>query len=291
MAGNPDPLLAVSDRIRSITSSWANGMTLDEIRTSFDEFFGGDFAADRLEIFDLEGLPASWIGNGLERTIFYLHGGGFQIGSLRSHADLMTRIASAANARVLAVDYRLAPEHRFPAAHDDAFAAYRWLIASGIVPDAIMGDSAGGALALATAIRARDGGLPLPRAIALLSPWLDLSLSGDSYVSLAEADIFSKPAQLRAMAKTYIGRNGNPSDPSLSPLFARLDGLPPMLVHAGACDITLDDARLLEKRIKDAGGAITLRIFDRMCHHFQVFPELPETAQSLAEIGAFFDGL
>jgi acetyl esterase/lipase len=291
MTVHPDPFLAVSDRIRSITSSWANGMTLAEIRTSFDGFLGGDFAADRLEIFDLEGLPASWIGNGPERTIFYLHGGGFQIGSLRSHAGLTTRIASAANARVLAVDYRLAPEHRFPAAHDDAFSAYRWLTASGIVPDAIMGDSAGGALALATAVRARDAGLPLPRAIMLLSPWLDLSLSGDSYASLAEADIFSKPAQLHAMAKTYIGRNGDPSDPSVSPLFAPLDGLPPMLVHAGACDITLDDARLLEKRVNDAGGAITLRIFDRMCHHFQVFAELPETAQSLSEIGAFFDRL
>jgi acetyl esterase/lipase len=164
---------------------------------------------------------------------------------------------------------------------------YEWLHSTGVTPDAIVGDSAGGALALGTAIRARDAGLPLPGALVLISPWLDLSMGGESYVELADRDIFSKPAQLRAMARTYLGRGGDAADPAASPVLGDLRGLPPMLVHAGAWDITLDDSRLLVRNAEAQGGSIELRIFDRMFHHFQVFEELPEAAQSLSEIAAF----
>jgi len=272
-------------------------MTLAQIRESFDAFLTPDGvgATDiRRVATTVGGIPACWFepeAGGAGRPLLYCHGGGFQIGSIHSHAGLMARLALACGARVLGFDYRLAPEHRFPAAADDAFAAYRQLVETEGAPAAIVGDSAGGALALGTAIRARDAGLPLPQAIVLLSPWLDLTLSGDSYTSLVDQDIFSKPDQLRAMARTYLGRGGDPANPAASPVFDDLQGLPPMLVHAGACDITLDDARLLVRRVEAEGGSVTLRVFERMYHHFQVFEELPEAAASLADIGGFVRAL
>lgn len=285
-----DPLAPVRARIEALTSAWASGMTLAEIRASFDAFTREagprSAAAARLQPAPECPVPAAWIGSGRPRVL-YCHGGGFQIGGLDSHAGLMARIAEAAQARLLAVDYRLAPEHRWPAAEDDLFAAYSWMVAAGGPPDAIAGDSAGGALALRLAIRARDAGLGLPEGLVLISPWLDLSLRGASYVDLAQSDIFSKTEQLRLMARTYLGRGTDPADPSVSPVHGDLSGLPPILVHAGACDITLDDSRLLERRAAERGTAVTLRVFDGMCHHFQVFEDLPESVESLAGIGVF----
>lgn len=284
-----DRLDAVGEHLAEVTAGWASGMTLDEIRQSYECFLGEvgpkGAALAAPEPFAIGAIPAAWIGAGASRAL-YCHGGGFQIGSIRSHHSLMARIAAGAGARLLAFDYRLAPEHRYPAAIEDAVEVYRWLLREGGAPAAIIGDSAGAALALQVAMQARDDGLPLPRALILLSPWLDLSLSGDSYRTLADRDIFSKPAQLQAMARTYLGRGGDPASPSVSPVFGDLRDLPPMLVHAGAHDITLDDSRLLEQRLHDAGGQMTLKIFPRMCHHFQVFEELPESRESLGEIAA-----
>ena len=152
----------------------------------------------------------------------------------------------------------------------------------------VIGDSAGAALALSTVKRARDAGLPLPQAIVLISPWLDLSMQGDSYARLADRDIFSKPAQLRAMARSYLGRQGPaPDAPEVSPLWGDLSGLPPVLIHSGAADITLDDSIALADRVKAAGGTLELRIFDGMCHHFQIFEALPQAAESIGAIGKF----
>ncbi|MFG1265496.1 alpha/beta hydrolase [Xanthobacter aminoxidans] len=286
----------VRARIAAATSAWAAGMTLAEIRDSFEAFLGaGEGAPEVVRTpLTLAGLPACAFdapGGDAARVLLYCHGGGFQIGSIRSHAGLMARIAAASGMRVIGFDYRLAPEHRFPAAHDDAFAVYGALVEAGETPLALVGDSAGGALALGTAMRARDAGLALPKVLVLLSPWLDLAMSGESYTALAEKDIFSRPEQLKAMARTYLGRDNRPDDPAASPVLGDLSGLPPMLVHAGGHDITLDDSHLLARRAAEQGGRVAVEVFPGMCHHFQVFEELPEAAQSLARIGAFLRAL
>jgi monoterpene epsilon-lactone hydrolase len=285
-----NPLDPVRERILAISECWASGMTLDEIRESFDAFMeeaGPDGAASaRPEIVQGCPVPAVWIGEG-PLHVLYCHGGGFQIGGVRSHASLMSRIARKGGARVLGVDYRRAPEHRYPASEEDVIEAYGWMVGEGHIPDAVIGDSAGGTLALRIAIRARESGLPLPKSLVLISPWLDLSLRGASYTDLADADIFSQAGQLKAMARSYLGRGRDPADPEVSPVYGDLRGLPPILVHAGSCDITLDDSFLLARRAAEQGSTVRLRVFEGMCHHFQAFEDLTESDHSLAEIGAF----
>ncbi|MFG1462939.1 alpha/beta hydrolase [Xanthobacter sp. DSM 24535] len=293
---DPDPYERVRTRITSATTAWAGGMTLPEIRESFESFLGDGAGAPEVlrTALRVAGLPACAFdppGAAPGRTLLYCHGGGFQIGSIRSHGGLMARLAQASGARVLGFDYRLAPEHRFPAAGDDAFTVYAELVGAGEVPLAIVGDSAGGALVLVTAIRARNAGLALPRALILLSPWLDLTMSGESYTALAGCDIFSRPAQLRTMARTYLGRDILPSDPAASPVLGDLAGLPAILVHAGGHDITLDDTRLLARNVAAQGGRCEAEVFEGMPHHFQVFEELQEAAESLGRIGTFIRAL
>lgn len=284
--------------IADVTGAWAKGLSLADIRTSFEDFLaeaGGPLPVSVTQTaLEINGCKACWFTPPLllsHRPLLYCHGGGFQIGSIKSHASLMARLAVASGMRVLGYDYRLAPEHRAPAAHDDSFMVYQWLLERGEKPLAFVGDSAGGALALATALKARDAGLLLPQALILLSPWLDLGLSGASYQTLADRDVFSKPEQLRAMARSYAGRDANYSDPALSPVFARLEGLPPILIHAGAHDITLDDAHELNRRAQAHAVPVHLKVFPDMFHHFQVFSSLPETEESLREIGTFLKGL
>ncbi len=282
-----DRLDPIRGRLAQVTAGWAAGRTLAEIRTGFADFLAevGPRGMELAEMRRVSGLgfEAAWIGRG-ERRMLYCHGGGFQIGGVASHKSLMARLGNTARATVLGFDYRLAPEHRFPAAPDDALAAYRFLLQQGGPPDAVVGDSAGGALALLTVQRARDLGLALPKAIVLISPWLDLSMQGESYEGLASQDIFSRPAQLRAMARSYLGRDIDPRSPAASPLWGGMQGLPRILVHAGSLDITLDDSRMLEQRVRAAGGDISLKVFDGMCHHFQIFEALPEANVSIAEI-------
>lgn len=281
----------VAARIEAATSRWAAGATLAEIRSDFETFLAGPEPAMVTDI-DLAGRSATLTrpdGAMDGAVVLYCHGGGFQIGSPRSHRSLIARLAAVAGVAFVAPEYRLAPEHRAPAAHDDCVAAYRALIERGTPANRIVvaGDSAGGNLALAVALAARDGGLGCPAGVVLISPWLDLALRGESYVSRAETDIFSKPDQLRLMARTYLGRGGDPTAPTVSPLDARLDALPPLLIHAGDFDITRDDSVTLAERAQAAGVDCTLEIWPEMGHHFQVFAELPEAARSIEVIGCF----
>lgn len=285
------PHQRVAERIIAITQSWAKDATLADIRTSFDAFLVGP-EPGTIEPTEIANLPATLTRPTHSDTggmILFCHGGGFQIGSTQSHRSLMCRLAETSQTPVLGVDYRLAPEHRFPAAHEDCFAAYQALIAQGFPPEKIIvaGDSAGGNLALCVAAQARDAGLGVPAAIVLISPWLDMSLRGDSYISRVAQDIFSKPEQLKAMARTYLGRGGDPAHHLMNPLNADLTGLPPIFVHAGDFDITRDDSVLLAQRAEEAGVICSLKIWPKMFHHFQVFAELPEAAKSLEEIGVF----
>jgi acetyl esterase/lipase len=237
----------------------------------------------------MEGVSVSPRAGGGDNVILYCHGGGFQVGSTTSHLSLMARLAEAAAARVIGFDYRLAPAHRFPAAVEDALNAYDWLLEKGYPGTriAVAGDSAGAGLAITIALRSVERGKPAPLCLALLSPWLDLTLTGQSYVSRAEVDIFSKPEQLRAMARTYVGRGQPLDDPLVSPINADLRNLPPTLIHAGDFDITLDDAKLFAERATRTGADLTLEIWDEMYHHFQVFEELPEAQASVQKIGAY----
>lgn len=286
------PLDSVRTRICSTTERWSNGATLADIRQDFEALPGGS-EPPLVETVTHAGMRAAWFGGragpSAPRAMLFCHGGGFQIGSLLSHRGLMARLARAVSLPVLGFEYRLAPEARYPAAHDDAFAAYSRLV-DDLGHDAriaIAGDSAGANLALATALRAVRSGFPQPACLVLISPWLDLTMRGDSYRTRAELDFFSKPEQLRAMARTYLGRGGDPADPGCSPLYDNLRGLPPTLVHAGDHDITLDDATTLSALAEQENVDLRLRVWPGMFHHFQIFAELAEARQSIDEIGSF----
>ncbi len=224
-----------------------------------------------------------------ERVILYLHGGGYCVGSPRTHRDFAWRLSAASAARVLLPDYRRAPEHPFPTAVDDAVAAYRWLLVEGIDPAhlVIAGDSAGGGLALAALVRLRDEGERLPAAAALLSPWVDLALTGNSLQSKAAEDPVLSPAQLQEFAELYLG-DADPRTPLASPLYADLAGLPPLLIQAGGAEILLDDAVRLAERAEAAGVEVTLDVWPEMIHVWQGFAGfLPEGQTAVTKLGAF----
>lgn len=240
---------------------------------------------------DAGGRPAEWVaaaGGRDDRALLYLHGGGYCIGSINSHRLLAADLARAAGVRVLVLDYRLAPEHPFPAAVDDAVAAYRFLLDAGFDRRrlAIAGDSAGGGLTAATLLALRDRDLPLPAAAALLSPWLDLSQSGDSMTTCAALDPMVQRASLQRMADAYLA-GGDPRTPLASPLFGDLRHLPPLLIQVGTAETLLDDARRFAARASEAGVEATLEVWDDMIHVWQAFGMLPEARDAQARIGEF----
>ncbi len=221
-----------------------------------------------------------------DRWLVYLHGGGYSIGSVDTHRDLILRLARAAGANAFAVDYRLAPEHPFPAALDDASLAWRWLLERGVDPRraVIAGESAGGGLTMATLVALRDGGRPLPAGAAVISPWADLSLRGASIDLNARYDYLARPV-LETYARRYAPRD--PRHPLVSPVYADLRGLPPLLIQAGAAEALLDDAVELAQRAERHGVSTTLRVFPDMIHVFQVLPMLEETREAVRDVGEF----
>jgi len=224
-----------------------------------------------------------------ERVVLYLHGGGYCVGSPLTHRDIAWRLSAASAARVLLLDYRRAPENIFPTAVHDVVAAYRWLLEQGIDPAhlALAGDSAGGGLALAAMVQLRDEGIPQPAAAALLSPWVDLALTGGSLHSRAGDDPVLTLAQLQEFARLYLGEN-DPREPLASPLYADLTGLPPLLIQAGTAEILLDDAVRLAERAEAAGVEVTLDIWPEMIHVWQGFAGfLPEGQTAVTQIGAY----
>lgn len=224
-----------------------------------------------------------------DRVVLHLHGGAYILGSPRTHRGLAAALARTARARVLLPDYRLAPEHPFPAALDDAVATYRWLVHQrGVDPArvAVCGDSAGGGLALALLVRLRELGEPLPACYVGLSPWTDLAGTGASMQDNAARDPWLR-AELTPLAAVAYAGDRSLDDPLVSPLYADLTGLPPMLVHAGDHEILLDDARRTVERAREAGVVADLGVFDGLWHVFQAFPGIPESRWSLREIGAF----
>jgi acetyl esterase/lipase len=238
------------------------------------------------------GVPAEWVvaeNADPDRVILYLHGGGYVIGSINTHRELGSRLSRAAAARVLLIDYRLAPEHPHPAAVDDAVAAYRWLLSQGVHPSrlAIGGDSAGGGLTVAALVAVRDAGLPMPAAGVCLSPWVDLEGIGESMTTKAAADPMVQRDQLLKMAAAYLAGQ-NPRTPLASPLYADLSGLPPLLIQVGTAETLLDDSTRLAERARKNGVQVTLEPWEDMIHVWHAFASLlPEGRQAIDRIGEF----
>ncbi|MCC5995685.1 MAG: alpha/beta hydrolase [Oceanicaulis sp.] len=215
-------------------------------------------------------------------AILYLHGGGYSRGSAQSHKPLVARLSALFNMSAISADYRLAPEHQCPAAVEDGAAALAEICAEADGPVLLAGDSAGGGLALAAAIRQRDAGGIMPAALYLISPWTDLSLSGDSVKGRAGADPMLTPGNLKAGAALYLGQL-DARDPEASPLFADLSGLPPVFIQVGQDEILLDDSVRLHDALEAAGVETRCEVWREMWHDFQLFAPLIGEADAALE--------
>jgi monoterpene epsilon-lactone hydrolase len=243
---------------------------------------------------ELGGLHAEWYrpeGASQEKVLLYLHGGAYALGSCDSHRKLVTHIAKAGNINAVLPEYRLAPEHPFPAGLDDCVAAYRALLELGYSPDNILigGDSAGGGLTVATTLQLRHAGVPLPRATVLLSPFLDMTASGESMTTRAELDPWFDPADLPIVATHYCPGE-DLENPLLSPVFANTAGLPPALIQVGDAEILLSDSTRYANRLRGAGIEVEIEVFPEMWHVFQLFVgKMPESGAAIDEIGRYID--
>jgi monoterpene epsilon-lactone hydrolase len=267
---------------------------IGEARARFEkmgEFLGGapDAKCDKV---DAGGVPAEWIaapGFVPDRAVLYLHGGGYAIGSINTHRRLAYDISAACGARILVIDYRLAPEHPFPAAVEDAAKAWRWLLQQGFDTRrlAIAGDSAGGGLTMATLVNLRDQKLGLPACAVAISPWVDLEGVGTSIATRAEQDPMVQRDGLLWMADMYL-KGKDVRTPLAAPLHADLKGLPPVLIQVGTAETLLDDATRLAEKLHAAGGEVKLAIWPNMLHVFPLFaPILSEGREGCVEIGTY----
>ncbi len=277
--------------LRSQLSGWSEG-TITEQRARQEKsvrFFRLPKQI-RSEVINDFSFSAEWIDSpdSDDGVILYLHGGAYALGSVHSHRELIARLVLATNCKALAIDYRRAPEDPFPAALDDSVQAYTWLLSKGVEPSqiCIAGDSAGGGLAIATLITLREQGKPLPAGAICFSPWLDLTLSGDSVLKNMHLDPILSGTILQKYVNYYIGSH-NADDPLISPLFGDLRGLPPIHLQTGRNEILLDDSIRFYEKAQQAGVDVTLNIWDDMFHVFQLFSFLPETQESMKQVSAF----
>lgn len=286
---------AVIARVKAVYGRWRRNTSVAQMRADWDELFNAPGEADVASV-DAAGVPCQWVtapGARTDRVVVYFHGGGFQVGSLASHRELMARISAAAGARVLGVGYRLAPEHRYPAALEDALAAYGWLRSQGVSAEriAVAGDSAGGGLGLALLLALQRRGERAPAAYWGLSAWTDLTASGESYQTRATLDPIHQQPMIVAMACNYLGGSGDPKDPLASPLFAAPDelaALPPMLLQVGERETVVSDSEAFVQRARAAGAQAELQVWPGMIHVFQQFPALlAEARDALADGGRF----
>lgn len=270
------------------------GASLEEMRAGIDAMGGMFPSLDDVTAVavDAGGVDAEWFdvnGGDTGRVLLYLHGGGYVIGSVQSHRPMIERITKASNGRVLALNYRLAPEHPFPAAVEDAVAAYRWLLDQNVAPGriAIAGDSAGGGLTLATLLAIRDAGLAMPACAVPISPWTDMECTGASIESRAAVDPIVQKEILLQMGGTYLN-GADPKSPLAAPFHGDFTGLPPLLIQVGDAEVLLDDSTRLEQKLKDAGVEVTLEVWDEMIHVWHLFaPMLDKGQEAIDRIGAF----
>ena len=284
-------LQQVIEAIKSL-AGMASGSSIEELRATNEQMARPAEPDITSQPVVANGVNAAWIsapGAAADRAVLYLHGGGYIMGSLNTHRDMMGRISRAARARVLGLDYRLAPEHPFPAAVDDTVAGYRFLLDQGLPPSrlAIAGDSAGGALTLAALIAGRDAGLPMPAAAVCLSPFLDLEGTGESIKTRADVDPIATPEVIDVWAKAYLA-GADPRTPLANALFADLHGLPPLLIQVGDHEVLLDDSTRLAERAQAAGVSAELEVWPEMIHRWHSYAAvLPEGQQAIDGIGTF----
>ncbi|HEY1918515.1 MAG TPA: alpha/beta hydrolase [Streptosporangiaceae bacterium] len=268
--------------------------TLEQLRATFAPAGRLYPVPDDVRVTDVTagGVPAHWLaapGAAPDRVMLFLHGGGYELGSLRSDGELAARLGRASGMRVLFPEYRLAPEHPFPAAIDDVQAAWRWLRTDqglSATSIAVAGGSAGGGLSVALLVAVRDAGEALPAAAVLMSPTVDLTSSGASMTERVDQDPFSTPDMLRQFAAAYLA-GADPKNPLASPLFASLAGLPPLLIQVGTSDLLLSDAERLAAAATKAGDDVTLEVGEGLPHVYQILLGTPEAAEATERIGKF----
>jgi len=282
------------DAVRELLRSKPRPASFPERRERLDAIgstspLAGDI---KLEPIDANGVPAEWSlapGSDASKVLLFFHGGGYCSGSIVSHRGMVTEVGRAAGARTLAVGYRLAPEHPFPAAIEDARSAYRFLLDQGIAPSkiAIGGDSAGGGLTLALLTSVRDAGQPLPACAWLVSPWVDLQMTGASLTQNAAIDPLISKSYLEELASAYLA-GADPANPLVSPINAELAGLPPLLVQVGSAETLLDDAVCIARGAGAADVRVHLEIWPHMIHAWHLWAaQLEAGRQAIASAGIF----
>jgi acetyl esterase/lipase len=272
-----------SGAVKDLWASWTEAarhnpdQTLAEVRDRVERQWGGlttePGSVDYLEI-EVAGLPALWAvpkGSAEDRVILSIHGGGFVSGSIYTHRKLFGHLAKAVGARALLTGYRGTPEHSHPAPLEDTTAAYRWLLDEGIDARhvALTGDSSGGGLSITTMLRARDLGLPTAAALMLMSPWVDMAVSNETFESNRETEAFFFKEAVESLAAMFLG-GADPKDPLVSPVYADLAGLPPMYIQVGGDETLLGEGRQLYQSARKAGVDVKLDVFPQQQHTFQM---------------------
>jgi acetyl esterase/lipase len=248
-------------------------------------------AGCRVEKVNAGGVDALWVkafNAGDSATILYLHGGAYSMGSAQTHLGLTGMLSDLCGLRVLTVDYRLAPENPFPAAIEDTVGAYLWLLKQGVPAKSIVigGDSAGGGLTFATLLELKSKGVDLPAAVFAMSPWVDLAITGETIATKANVDPMFTESGIDYMAKLYAN-GADLSSPLVSPLYADLRGLPPVLIHVGTSEMLLSDSRRMAEALKQAGVDCTLKEWEDLFHVFHSVVYIPEARIANEEIAAF----
>jgi monoterpene epsilon-lactone hydrolase len=290
-------LEAIIARFSAMKAGWDESVTLERMRSDLDNLHSrfAPVAGFRAQAITENGVAAEWVEAtasrpALDRVILYLHGGGFAVGSLAASRHFASHLAAAAQARVLVVGYRLAPEHVFPAQIEDTLTAYRWLLSQGYLPERIIvaGDSAGGALVLASLSGLAQGATRLPSCAVLLTPWVDMRCGGETYATNRDKDPVANREMAQMMAGMYLGENGKVDDPRATPVLGSFAGFPPMLIQAAGRDVFLDDARATHAHARRAGVDSELDEWPDMIHQWQLYAaELDEGQRAIERMATF----